>query len=408
VKVPVFDADGEVMGQVSVGILEAELWKDFWADASWMVAALGVATVIGVMASTGIARMVRRRIYGLEPEEIRGLLETREATLHGIREGLVALDEEGRVTLCNDAAATLLGLAAPEEAAGRRLGDLVDADLSELLADRSDAPSPQHLVLAGERVLVASAAAIRVDGRDIGSVVILMDRTELDRALQQLAGAQSMAEGLRAHQHEFANTLHTLGGLLELGEAATALRLIERAGDGGAISVLDAHSGIHDIEVSALVLAKRSWAKERGVTVTVADDAVLPEGAVRSSDLVTIVGNLLDNAIDAVGTGGRVELEVRTSPTALAIAVEDDGPGVSPAERDAVFQLGYTTKPGDRMRTAEGQRGYGLTLVARAVERLGGEIRIDDGARGGARFLVLLPRAGAEQQDAPELWTVRG
>jgi two-component system CitB family sensor kinase len=111
VKVPVFDKDGTVMGQVSVGILESDLRADFMGDITGFLLALGGATVVGVVAATGVARIVRRRIFGLEPEEIRGLLETREATLHGIREGMLALDEEGRVSLCNDSAARLLGLA---------------------------------------------------------------------------------------------------------------------------------------------------------------------------------------------------------------------------------------------------------------------------------------------------------
>ena len=124
------------MGQVSVGILESELMNDFLGELTLLGAALAVATIIGMVASTGIGRMVRRRIYGLEPDEIRGLLETREATLHGIREGLLAFDADKRVSLCNDAAARLLGLASPDEAIGKELDDLVDTDLDSLLANR--------------------------------------------------------------------------------------------------------------------------------------------------------------------------------------------------------------------------------------------------------------------------------
>lgn len=385
VKVPVFGADGDVMGQVSVGILESDLRADFFGDITVVLVALGAATVLGVVASTAIARLLRRRIYGLEPEEIRGLLETREATLHGIREGLVAFDAQGRVSLCNDAAARLLDLPSPDAAIGVAARDLLDDDLAGLIDEVRGDAVPQRLVLSGERVLVARAAPVRVDGRDVGTVVILMDRTELDHALQQLAGAQSLTEGLRAQQHEFANTLHTLGGLLELGETEAAMRMIERSGDGGAITHLDAHDGIHDIEVAALLLAKRARARELGVALNVTDDSYLPETAGDSTDLVTVVGNLVDNAMDAAGRGGCVGLRIVEHGGDVEIVVDDDGPGI-PAERRArVFTLGYSTKG------ASGQRGYGLTLVARVVERSGGRITVSESPSGGARFAVVLP-----------------
>ncbi|WP_228479700.1 ATP-binding protein [Microbacterium abyssi] len=385
VKVPVFDADGEVMGQVSVGILESDLREDFFGDITGFLLALGAATVVGVVAATGVARIVRRRIYGLEPDEIRGLLETREATLHGIREGMLALDERGDVSLCNDSAARLLGLGSPAEAIGRPASELLD-DLAALIADsNADDSTPQRLVLSGERVLVARAAAVRVQERRVGTVVTLMDRTELDQALRDLAGAQSLAEGLRAQQHEFSNTLHTIGGLIELGEFDAASRVIERAGDGGALSHLDAPDGVQDIELAAILLAKRARARELGVDLAVSDASRLPSGPA-DGDLSTVVANLIDNALDAAGRGGHVSLAIeRDAGGGTVIRVEDDGPGVPIEHRGDVFRLGYSTKSDDR------QRGYGLTLVARIVERRGGAVELSPATTGGARFSVRLP-----------------
>ena len=385
VKVPVFDEDGTVMGQVSVGILESDLRADFMGDITGFLLALGGATVVGVVAATGVARIVRRRIFGLEPEEIRGLLETREATLHGIREGMLALDEDGRVSLCNDSAARLLGLSSPAEATGRAASDLLD-DLTLVIAeaDADDDPA-QRLVLSGERVLLARAASVRVKGRRVGTVVTLMDRTELDHALRELAGAQSLAEGLRAQQHEFSNTLHTIGGLIELGEVDAARRVVERAGDGGALNRLDAPTGVQDIELAAILLAKRARARELGVVLTVTDDSRLPADS-GGDDLSTVVGNLLDNALDAAGQGGHVSIALtQDDDHDVHVVVEDDGPGVPLERRGDVFRLGFSTKPDDR------QRGYGLTIVARIVERRGGSIDLGPSPAGGARFTVRLP-----------------
>ncbi len=386
VKVPVFGADRIVIGQVSVGILESDIRADFLGDITGFLLALGAATVIGVIAATGVARMVRRRIYGLEPEDIRGLLETREATLHGIREGMLALDEQGMVSLCNDAAARLLGLSGPAEAVGRPASELLDG-LAALIAETEaeDDAAPQRLVLSGERVLVARAAPVRVQDRRVGTVVTLMDRTELDRALRELAGAQGLAEGLRAQQHEFSNTLHTIGGLIELGEFEAARRVVDRAGDGGALSRLDAPDGVQDIELAAILLAKRARARELGVALTISDDSHLPARP-GDGDLGTVVGNLLDNALDAAGRGGHVIISIaQTEDGGIRICVEDDGPGVPMERRGDVFRLGYSTKSDDR------QRGYGLTLVARVVERLGGSIDLAPADSGGARFTVRMP-----------------
>lgn len=386
VKLPVFDGD-EVIGQVSVGILWADLRADAVSDMTGFAIAVGAATVIGVLAATAVAGMVRRRIYGLEPDEIRGLLETREATLHGIREGLIAFDDRGRVSLCNDAAARLLGLDSPAAAVGADARDLLEDDLAALITEvrLGGEVAPQRLVLSGERVLVARAAPVQVDGRDVGTVAILMDRTELDDALQKLAGAQSLAEGLRAQQHEFANTLHTLGGLIELGETDAAMRVIERNGDGGAITRVDAHDGIQDIELAALLLAKRARARERGVALAVSDDTSLSQGLGDDAELVTVVGNLIDNAIDAAGRGGHVLLRIRGGVEGIQVVVDDDGPGIPVENRAEIFALGYSTK------AAATQRGYGLTLVARIVERLGGSVEVQDSPAGGARVIVALP-----------------
>ncbi|MGW9111763.1 sensor histidine kinase [Microbacterium sp. NPDC055683] len=381
VKVPVFGVDGEVVGQASVGMLESDLRADLLGSLGMLVGWLTGAAIGGLALSFALASIVRRRTYGLEPDEIKAMLETRDATLHGIREGILVVDEAGDVVLCNDAAARLLGGAA---AVGQPFAEVLELDLDEAVSSQS-----QALVLAGERVLVAHADAVLVHGKAVGAVVILMDRTETDAALRELAGAQSIAEGLRAQRHEFANTLHTIGGLLELGEGAAALRLVRSAGDGGAIS--DASiAGIHDLELAALLLAKKARARELGVSLTVDASELVEAFAVDGADLVTITGNLVDNAIEASAPHGAVEVRLRGSGGGGSIEVADDGPGIAAEERSSIFDLGHTSK------SSTGGRGYGLTLVQRVVRRLGGSIEVGGSALGGARIAVVVPvRVGA-------------
>ena len=396
VKVPIFD-DDEVIGQVSVGILESELRAEFLGGLGGLLAALAAAALVGVVGSAWIGRVIRRRIYGLEPDEIRAMLETREAMLHGIREGLVAVDERGRLVLINDAAARLLAVQEPERVLGLPVEDVLDRELARFIASGEDRETP---VLSGERVLLVHGDRVRVDGRDIGSIAILRDRTELETMLRELEGAQGLAEGLRAQSHEFSNKLHVVSGLLELGHVDAAIAFIQRVGSGGALSTLDEHDGIADVETAALVLAKRSRAQELGLRLEVEPDSHLEAvaDAAQRTDLVTVLGNLLDNAIEACTLGGRIDLSIRDDDEdgMLVVRVDDDGPGVPPDRRTAVFDpdvSGKAPAPG------KARRGIGLTIVQRVAARLGGEVLVEESPAGGARFVVRLPWRGAGEPD---------
>lgn len=396
VKVPIFD-DDEVIGQVSVGILESELRAEFLGGLGGLLAALAAAALVGVVGSAWIGRVIRRRIYGLEPDEIRAMLETREAMLHGIREGLVAVDERGRLVLINDAAARLLAVQEPERVLGLPVEDVLDRELARFIASGEDRETP---VLSGERVLLVHGDRVRVDGRDIGSIAILRDRTELETMLRELEGAQGLAEGLRAQSHEFSNKLHVVSGLLELGHVDAAIAFIQRVGSGGALSTLDEHDGIADVETAALVLAKRSRAQELGLRLEVEPDSHLEAvaDAAQRTDLVTVLGNLLDNAIEACTLGGRIDLSIRDDDEdgRLIVRVDDDGPGVPPDRRSAVFEpdvSGKAPAPG------KARRGIGLTIVQRVAARLGGEVLVEESLAGGARFVVRLPWRGAGEPD---------
>ncbi len=263
-KVPVRDAAGKVQGQVSVGILESELTSDLSGVLPRLVAWLTGAAFVGVLGAVVVTRLVRRRIHGLEPEEIAELLQARDAMLHGIREGVVAVDDRGRLALVNDEAIRLLGL---EEDPTRRLADEVldQDDLLPLLQVGEDVSD--RLVLVGERVLVVSSTAARVDGRDVGRVLVLRDRTELTEALRALEGQRTITDALRAQAHEFSNNLHVLSGMIELGHGEDAVGFIERVGGGTGTVSGDSARHVADPAVAALVLAKTATAREQGMTL---------------------------------------------------------------------------------------------------------------------------------------------
>ncbi len=376
VKVPVYSG-GEIIGTASVGTLETTLREDLLDDLPQLFVWVLGAGLAGTLGAVYVSRLVWRRIYRMEPEEIASLREVRDAMLHGLGEGMVAVDEHGRIALVNDPARDMLGL--PADCVGTRATEVLDESLHDLLAGRSEARD--KLVLIGEQILFARVDRAVVEGREVGSVLLLRDRTEVHALVRDLDGARDLTQALRAQAHEFANQMHVVSGLIELGRGQDALTFISRARGGGAGATYDALPGVSDPAVAALLLAKTATARERGVTLTTAADArAEPDG---TTDVVTVLGNLVDNAVDAAERTVRVRL-TREGTTAV-LTVSDDGSGIPPADRERIFLPGVSTKSGRY------GRGIGLTLVRQVVERRGGTITVTDADGGGACFTATLP-----------------
>ncbi|MDN3937332.1 sensor histidine kinase [Arthrobacter sp. YD4] len=378
VKVPIFDRNGAVIGSASVGVLESTLAADLYEDLPQLFGWLVGAALLGSLGAMYISKLVWRRIYKLEPEDIAALLETRDAMLHGLGEGLVAVDADGTVVLVNDEARRLLGVG--EEILGSPATASLEPGIHRLLAAGS---STEELVLSGERILLGKVNAATVDGREVGKVLILRDRTELHAMLRDRDGALDVTQALRAQAHEFANKLHVVSGLLELGQQSKAVEFLGRsAADAGFVNRPLA-AGITDDGVRALLIAKSTVCAERGIDIEVAEDSVCsPDG---TDDVITVLGNLIDNAVDAAGYDSTVAVALTETPAGgRVLTVEDDGPGVPEAARQAVFDPGVTSKDTDGVNT----RGFGLALVQRVARRRGGTAAVTRSDLGGARFTV--------------------
>lgn len=396
VKLPIYDDDDpdRILGSVSLGILESDLRADLADERNVMMLSLLIAGLIGILGSTWLGYYLRRKTFKLEPEEIATLLETREAMISGIREGIVAVDLAGEIVLMNDAAKTLLGIPAHEDAAGRPAAEVLEPGLVRLIDADSSA---EQLVLSKRRLLLARSDEARLEDKVVGRLLILRDHTELHSLLDQLEGAQSLAQGLRAQAHEFSNQLHVISGLLELGRSEEAVAFIERVGAGGAITGVGQGEGDVNVEVAALLLSKRARAQELGVQLLVAEDSRLqvdagdPQQVERLTDVLTVLGNLIDNAVDAAPHGGTVWVGFSDGEK-VTLTVEDDGEGIPAELQHTIFDVGVTTKSGGASgRSAS--RGIGLALVQRLVEKHHGSIAVQRSEHGGAAFTVQLASA---------------
>lgn len=363
-----------VIGLVSVGITTAAINRGLLAQLPAVAAATGTALLLAAGGSGLLSRRLRRQTHGLGPAEMTRMYEYYDAVLHAVREGLVVVDRSGHVELVNDEARRLLGFT-----------DDLPAEVAALITEQR--PTVDEPVLIGDRVLVASRRETRFDGRVLGTVLTLRDHTELRELTGELDSVRGLTEALRAQAHEAANRLHTVLTMVELGRAdeAIALGTAELA---LAQQLTDQVVGaVEEPALAALLLGKSAQAGERGVELTVDPSSFVAGHVLPSRDLLTVVGNLVDNALEAVAGRDlprRVRVLIRHEGGEVLVQVRDNGPGLRPDQAAAAFRRGWSTKPG-------AGRGVGLSLVRQVAERYGGSYALESPPEGGAMTTVRIP-----------------
>jgi len=387
-QVPILDTNGKVLAVVSVSERYPSIWELLSGAGERLLVYLGLGALLGLLASWLLSRRIKRHTRGLEVAEIASLADHREALLHSIREGVVGVGTDGTVTVLNDSARDLLGLS--DDAVGRRVDQLgLDADIVEFLLSGSGSTGDDVVITTRTRVLALNRRAASTGGQRIGTVTTMRDSTELASMQAQLSSHKSVTDTLRAQTHEFANQLHTISGLVQLGEYDAVRDLVgtltrRRAEISDAVT-----RRVSDPAVSALLIAKTTLAAESGVTLELTTDSRLrPLEPALATDVITLLGNLIDNAVDvSEGTAAAaVTVHVDDAEPGVTISVTDSGPGVPEELRESIFAHGVTSK-GD----VPGGRGIGLALVRLVTAQHGGRVEVTDGPAGGAVFTVRLP-----------------
>jgi two-component system, CitB family, sensor kinase len=400
-KVPVYAPNSSrVVGEVSVGISTAEVHHQLWSDVRKAGLLVGLALIIGIVGSVLLARRWRGLTMGLQPSEMAELIRGQAAVLHGIDEGVLAVDTEWNVTFVNDEASRLLEVGSEPGKPVEEIG------LTPRVLDvfRS-ADSTPTLATVGDRIVVVSARHVAREGRDLGTVLVVRDRTDVESLTRQLDAVQLMSTVLRAQRHEFANRLHLLNGLLQSGHAEEAAQYVEELlGSGPLGSAIPGIDAIRDAFLQAFLAAKSASAREAGVTLTIGENTWVPGRLALPVDVTTVLGNLLDNAIYAARTGASedkvVEVELLQDDSTLHITVADSGDGVAPEFVEHVFTEGKSTKPDSGI---PGGRGIGMALSRQITRALSGDIRLSSpGNPGatlcGAEFIARLPGVMVEEE----------
>ncbi|WP_200933646.1 sensor histidine kinase [Arthrobacter sp. Leaf141] len=409
-KVPVYAPDSNtVVGEVSVGYSMETVGQSVARDIGPVALTAAGALGAGVLGSFLLRRRLQRLTLGLEPEEISTLVHDQVAVLQGVDDGVIGVSADGRISVFNAASQRLLGL---PDLTGTRWADApVPAQLAALTRPGYAGPEAVEVV-AGGQVLVASARKALHRREDLGWVLMLRDRTELQQLTRQLDAVGTLSDALRAQRHEFANQLHTLAGFMGIGQHQQAREYLAGLAATGPLRFpVDQAELLQDPYLQAFVGAKGVEADERGVSLRIGPETLVRGQVSEAQDVTTVLGNLIDNAVNAAVAGSAedrwVEVEVLDEPGAgggtLHIVVADSGNGLAPGTGpEDVFASGFTTASGP-VRAGGGQ-GFGLALARQLARRRGGDVTLlaagTDGGPG-AVFMATLPGTTAARAAAP-------
>ena len=384
---PIKNSQGKQVGAVAVGISLESVTKAVHKGRMGMVIGTVIGILIGVVGAVGLARYLKRILLGLEPFAIARLLEERSSMLQSVREGIIAIDQEGNITLVNRAASTLLKKAGIE---GNPIGMNVEEYLPETRLTRiiksGESEMDQEQNLHGVTILVNRVPVI-VGNQPVGAIATFRDKTEVQVLAEQLTGVRNYADALRAQAHEFMNKLHVILGLVRTEQYDTLANYVSETVNHRETEVGFVTKKVQDPVLAGFLIGKLSFARESGALLSFecANKLPKPANSEITHELITIIGNLVDNAMEAIADNPikKVELKLDYAEDILTVEVKDTGMGMTKSLQNKILDKGFSTK-GDN-------RGFGLYLLAQAIERLEGDLIISSKPGKGTNFGVYIP-----------------
>lgn len=388
-KVPIFANSGKVIGVVSVGYLQETVESVTEGYLQRVLLWVFGLFLFGGIGTWLIARNVKQSIFGLEPVEIARLFRERNAILDSIREGVVAINDKGQVTMLDHEAAKILKIP-PESGIGTSIESILPQTRMLEVLKSGEEQFDQEMIIGGIEVIV-NRVPIWQNDRVAGVVSSFRRKDEIDRMAQELTQIQEYSEVLRTQTHEYSNKLHTLAGLIQLGSHQEALDLIGRETSGYQELLGTLAETVPEPLLSAIILGKYNRAQELRIIFQLDPESRMIDipKKINREKIVTILGNLLENALEAAqeNTSGKrtVLLSMTDFGNDLIFEVEDSGSGIEDESVDLSLQHGFTTKSGTG-------RGIGLSLVHENLKYLGGHLTVVRSSLGGMRFTIYIPK----------------
>lgn len=385
-NVPIFAVgENRQIGFVSVGFYVDEIYNTVLKGAKNVLYALLIALVLSIIGSMLVAQNIKKAIYGLEPYEIATMFRENEATLDALREGVVAVDIQGKVRVINNEAAAIIGKT-PEEIHGKPIANFIDQLHLEFVIGSGKALY-DHEQRVNDIIILTNIVPTIVDCKVVGAVIAFRDRTEISRLAEEMTGVHRFVDLLRAQTHEFKNKLHAVAGLIQLGSYDQAVDLIieSYANHQGEFEKL--RYTIKDAVTFGLLVGKMSRARELGIEFVIAPETALQSlpGQLTSGDMVIILGNLIENATEAVAAAvnKKISLSITEEKAGIQIIVQNSGPWIDESLGNSIYVRGISGKGA--------YRGYGLALVSEKIKVNNGFIAHSNLLEGGVEFKAWIP-----------------
>ncbi|TYR74407.1 two-component system sensor histidine kinase DcuS [Rossellomorea vietnamensis] len=375
---PVYDNNNNQIGAVVVGISLEQVQSALLQGHLNILKGTVFGLLAGILGAILVAKYIKRMLFGLEPYAISKLLEERSTMLQSVHEGIVAVDQDKNITLVNKSALRIFKLAGlSEEPVGMKISDYMPSSRLDRVLKTGKPERDEEQILNGVSILVNREPLI-VDDQVIGAISTFRDMTEMNHLAKQLTGIRTYAESLRAQSHEFMNRLHVIFGMVQLEAYDELMEFIRKLVDHNNKEVDMVTKSIKDPVLAGFLMGKISYAREENVELIVKSYSTIEEifEPEVNHELITIIGNLVDNAIQALADCEKkiIELRLKDEGGRLFIKVEDTGPGIKNENSAVIFEKGYSTKGEDR--------GFGLYLVKKSIERLNGSLTVKSSAEG--------------------------
>ncbi|WP_432474765.1 ATP-binding protein [Amphritea sp. HPY] len=390
-KAPVYaEHTDEVIGLVSVGYDLTQVEEVIDRYRLTLIIVIAGCFLLSACIAIWFANHFKRAIFGLEPEQIAHLFDEQNATLEAVREGIIAINSLGIITTINKTAIVTLGLPEDTRLTGRPIAQVLpDSGLLEVL--RTGEPQFDLEVWREGYNLIVNRLPLKQGDKITGVVSSFRRKDELDMVSKKLTRIQQYADSLRSQAHEYSNKLHTIAGLIQIDAKHEALALIGQESQSHQDLIHLLLAATPDPILAGCLLGKYNRAREMGLELIIDPEShmtELPDNLPREQ-LVSILGNLIDNALEATllqqGSGGKVKLSMTDLGNDLIFEVEDQGAGISKSEEQRIFEKGVTSK-------TENGHGIGLHLVKSLLKNLGGHISLESGDGQGSRFIVYIPK----------------
>lgn len=387
-KVPIIGEDSGQRGIVAVGLAVVDIWNE---TINYLIIIICIGVVglgTGLIGAYLLSGHVKKQIFDMEPHEIAFLAEEQASVLESIREGIVAVDIEGKITTCNPEAKRLLEIDPAENVIGKHVSTVIhNSRLPEIL--ESGATHLDQPMILGKSLIIANRIPLLHAGKVIGAVTSFRDKMELEKIDHRLADVSRYVEALRSQRHEFMNRLHMIAGLIRMKEYDLVAEIINEVNDEQQ-RVLDFFlARIKDSAVVGILLGKLHRANELGIQLVIDPQSHLQECCNQRELVVTILGNAIENSFEAVMDSPNkaiqplVTVYINDETENLIIQVRDNGPGINPEIKEHVMEDGVSTKGLNR--------GFGLALVAGRINHIGGTIAIDSSSEG-TILLASIPK----------------